>query len=173
MSTIYVIRHGEKPDGANQGVDITGAADQESLIPRGWQRAGALASFFGPRGMLPAPDRIYAAAAGKSKRSIETVTPLARKLKKDPIETYTKGDEASLVAEIAGLEGTTLVCWRHEGIPEIAKLIAGGTDGIPDPWPKDRFDVVWRFTREGKGKPWAFDQVCQGLLSGDGTQPIM
>ncbi len=172
MSTIYVIRHGEKPDGVCQGVDITGAADPESLIPRGWQRAGALASYFGPKGEPPAPDRIYGSAARKSKRPVETVTPLARKLKINPIETYTKGDEAGLVAEIAGLDGITLVCWQHEAIPGIAKLITAMTAGIPDPWPGDRFDVVWRFTRAGKGKPWTFDQVCQGLLAGDGTKPI-
>jgi broad specificity phosphatase PhoE len=172
MSTIFVMRHAEKPDGVNQGVDITGAVDPESLIPRGWQRAGALASFFGPRGTLPAPDRIYASAAGKSKRPVETVTPLARKLKQNPIETYKKGDEAGLAAEIAGLDGTTLVCWQHEGIPEIVRLIKGDLAGIPNAWPADRFDVVWRFTRAGKGKPWAFDQVCQDLLAGDGTKPI-
>jgi len=172
MRTILVIRHAEKPDGAHQGVDITGAVDQESLIPLGWQRAGALATLFGLRGTLPAPDRIYASALRKSKRPVETVTPLARKLRKNPIETYSKGDEAGLVAEIAGLDGTTLVCWQHEAIPQIARLITEQPAGIPDPWPRDRFDVVWRFTREGNDKPWAFDQVCQGLLSGDGTQPI-
>jgi broad specificity phosphatase PhoE len=184
MSTIFVIRHAEKPDGSCQGIDQSGSSDQESLIPRGWQRAGALAVFFGSKDGLHAPDQIYAAASGKKKvapsvkagsksnRPVETVTPLASKLKKVPTETYTIGDEASLVDEIVKLDGATLICWQHEAIPEIAKLIMGTGAGIPDPWPGTRFDVVWCFSRAGAGKPWSFDQVCQCLLAGDGPNPI-
>jgi len=37
-------------------VDINGNQDPESLIPQGWQRAGALAAFFDPvDGMLQNP----------------------------------------------------------------------------------------------------------------------
>jgi broad specificity phosphatase PhoE len=184
MSAIFIIRHAERPDGSYQGINELGANDPESLIPRGWQRAGALAVFFGSKDGLPAPDQIYAAASGKKKvaprvkvgsksnRPIETVTPLASKLKKVPTETYTTGDEASLVDEIVKPDGVTLVCWEHEAIPEIAKLIMGKAAGIPDPWPGARFDVVWCFTRAGASKPWSFDQVCQRLLAGDGPNPI-
>ena len=210
MSTIYLVRHAEKPDSEAQGVDAAGAADPESLIPRGWQRAGAYAVYFGPG--LPAPDRIYAAAAveekvaphtkvgSKSRRPVETITPLAQKLGQTPVTTYTKGEEADLVAAIVGLDGHTLVCWQHEAIPDIARAIMGSAAGIPDPWPGDRFDVVWRFVRAhtsdadmpdadmpdagtadagtadaGKhhaGKDWAFDQVCPCLLGGDKSKPI-
>ena len=54
-------------EGPDLGIDETGGQDPESLTPRGWQRAGALAVFFGSKAGLPAPDRIYAAAAGKEK----------------------------------------------------------------------------------------------------------
>jgi len=183
MNTIWVIRHGEKPDNGNQGVNAAGASDEESLTPRGWQRARWL-YFFGSKGILPAPDRIYAASPGKekvaphekigskSRRPLETVTPLALKLQQAPIQKYTKGDETSLVKEIVALQGTTLVCWQHEAIPDIANLIVGSMSGIPDQWPGDRFDVVWRFTRANPGKGWVFDQVCQCLLAGDRKQPI-
>jgi broad specificity phosphatase PhoE len=41
------IRHGEKPQpGGDAGVNANGTIDDESLTPRGWQRAGALARFF-------------------------------------------------------------------------------------------------------------------------------
>lgn len=184
MSTIFVIRHAEKPDGQSQGVNEAGSNDPESLIPRGWQRAGALATFFGSKNDLPKPDRIYASGSekekvaphvkvgSKSKRPIETVTPLALKLTKAPIETFTTGDEAKLVDEIVKLDGNTLVCWQHEAIPQIATLVMGTASGIPKVWPGDRFDVVWCFTRESTGKPWIFEQVCQRLLSGDGQNPI-
>jgi broad specificity phosphatase PhoE len=187
MSSIFVIRHAEKPDAKAQGVDDKGVADPDSLIPRGWQRAGALAVYFGSG--LPAPNRIYAAAAdkekvaphtkvgSKSKRPVETITPLAKKLGQTPVETYTKGQEADLAAAIAALAGVTLVCWQHEAIPDIARAIMGAAAGIPDPWPDDRFDVVWRFVRSdaGKsdaGKNWVFDQVCPCLLGGDQSKPI-
>jgi broad specificity phosphatase PhoE len=184
MATIYVIRHAEKPDGPNQGVDETGAVDDESLIVAGWQRAGALAVFFGSPKGLPVPDRVYAAAAtdkrdtpagkigSKSKRPTETVTPLAAKLKQTVNGTYTEGQEADLVKEVTALHGTTLVCWQHQAIPKIATLILGTTKGVPDPWPSDRFDVVWRFTSSDHRDKWKFDQVCQEVLAGDGSKPI-
>jgi hypothetical protein len=48
----------------------------------------------------------------------------------------------------------------------------GTAAGIPIAWPGARFDVVWRFSRASAGKPWSFDQVCQRLLAGDGSNPI-
>jgi len=183
MSTIFIIRHAEKPNG-QQGVTAEGANDPESLTPQGWQRAGALAVFFGSSDGLPAPSNIYASATGKQKiaphqkigsnssRPIETVTPLASKLSIVPNQTFALGDEANLVNEIVKLDGTVLVCWQHEAIPQIATLIVGDGQQIPDPWPSGRFDVVWRFTRSQKEDPWVFSQVCQRLLAGDGSQPI-
>lgn len=182
MSTIFIIRHAEKPQGANQGVQESGAQDPESLIPQGWQRAGALATFFGSKDGLLAPDRIYASAAekqklahhdtvgSKSNRPVETITPLAAKLAVKPITKYTVGEEADLVNEIARLNGTTLICWQHEAIPDIAQKIMGTAKGIPNPWPEDRFDLVWCFSNAGKS--WEFTQICQRLLAGDKNHPI-
>ena len=54
---IYVIRHGEKPADPPTptappsppfGVDINGNQSIHSLLPRGWQRSGALAVLFAP-----------------------------------------------------------------------------------------------------------------------------
>ena len=103
---------------------------------------------------------------------METISPLAAKLGLTPITKFSKGDEANLAAEIVKQDGTTLVSWQHEDIPEIAKLIMGGGHGIPDPWPGERFDLVWCFSRSGSGQPWTFTQVCQRLLAGDGSHPI-
>ena len=184
MTNIFVIRHAEKPSNELQGVNEQGTNDEKSLIPRGWQRAGALATFFGsPKGLTP-PARIYTSDPEKekvaphdkigsnSKRPLETVTPLAAKLNVVPVVTYAKGDEAALIAEVANFNDTTLICWQHEAIPQIASLIMGSADGIPTPWPSDRFDVVWSFTREDTTEPWIFSQICQQLLAGDGPQAI-
>jgi len=184
LSTIFVIRHAEKPDGAVNGIDASGAADPESLTVQGWQRAGALAVFFGSQQGLPAPNQIYASdphkekAAGqdkvgsKSQRPVETVTPLAARLNQTINQTHAKGDEAQLAADVVQLHGITLICWQHEAIPRIATLIMGSPTGIPDPWPSDRFDVVWCFERSAESGPWTFTQVCQCVLAGDRSTPI-
>ena len=49
--TVMILRHAEKPDEKDPrhppfGVDEAGQAKPTSLIPRGWQRAGALAAMF-------------------------------------------------------------------------------------------------------------------------------
>jgi hypothetical protein len=88
---IMIIRHAEKPDDKGQpyGVDVNGVVDKESLIPRGWQRAGALVVLFDPaRGPLQSaelavPNVLFAATVTpdeKSERPMETITPLSDKL---------------------------------------------------------------------------------------------
>ena len=46
---IYIIRHAEKPlKPPLSGVDYEGGQNEHSLLPRGWQRSGALAALFHP-----------------------------------------------------------------------------------------------------------------------------
>ena len=46
---IYIIRHAEKPlKPPSSGVDFEGGQNEHSLLPRGWQRSGALAALFHP-----------------------------------------------------------------------------------------------------------------------------
>src|SRR5215216_3114275 len=99
MSTatkIMIIRHAEKPptNPPPNGIDIDGEQNSDSLIPQGWQRAGALVVLFAPsRGklqdsQLASPDYIFASAIADKKgkgtdegnRPEETITPLLAKL---------------------------------------------------------------------------------------------
>ena len=105
------------------------------------------------------PNRIYGAdpRGGQSKRSIQTVSPLAARLAIEVDTRYREGDEVHLAEEIRELSGTTLVCWRHEAIHRIADHLG---PVIPDPplsWPEDRFDLVWTLTRTATS--WKFAQV--------------
>src|SRR5690349_18544807 len=88
---IMVMRHAEKPatDLTPYGVTLQGERDKESLAVRGWQRAGALANFFAPTDghfqdpSLAEPQFLYASKPLRrrgSKRSTQTITPLAEKL---------------------------------------------------------------------------------------------
>ena len=100
--TILIIRHAEKPERSWPGPGLTpaGAPDAQSLVIRGWQRAGAWAALFGT-GLggqdYPLPSMIYAADPNAtpddepddepSQRPFETVIPLAARLGKKPPDT--------------------------------------------------------------------------------------
>src|SRR4051812_29303277 len=84
--TLLLIRHGEKPDATDVGVDAHGKADQDGLIPRGWARAGALAALFDPNGAtlqstLPRPDVLVSPLYPKlTHRTYLTLMPLSERL---------------------------------------------------------------------------------------------
>ncbi|WP_233858203.1 hypothetical protein [Paraburkholderia sp. HD33-4] len=177
---IMIIRHAEKPDGAGTpyGINADGEQDNESLIVRGWQRAGALAAFFAPaRGpmqdpRLAKPEVLFAAVVAphaKSERPTETITPLSQRLKiqLNVQGEYTKGQEAAVANAALISQGTVLICWQHEDIPTIADNIPLSNGPVPGKWPGDRFDIVWVFDLQPPNGLYAFSQVPQELLEGD------
>ncbi|MBV9921345.1 MAG: hypothetical protein JOY78_10910 [Pseudonocardia sp.] len=172
-----VVRHAEKPTKANEhfGVRPGGEHDKHSLTVRGWMRAGALVNLFAPhhgepRPGLVRPDVIYAAGHSDDHghRPVQTVTPLAERMRL-PVHTHWRaGSEDELSASLADRGDTVLVAWQHEAIPKIVRAL--GACAAPEEWPDDRFDVVWTLTRAGSG--WRFAQVPQLLLAGDLPEPI-
>jgi hypothetical protein len=187
QQVLMIIRHAEKPlpAGPGRGISPSGRRDERSLTVDGWQRAGALVELFAPmRGRPPAglwrPDAVYAAAArhGRSRRSIETVEPLARQLGLEVDDRYEPGQEAQLTAELVDRPGVTLVSWHHKSLSKIvndlekvtAEISGEITPAPPRHWPADRYDMVWVFVRVGDG--WRFAQVPQLLLPGDQPLPI-
>lgn len=183
---IMVIRHAEKPADTPppQGVDVNGNADPESLVPLGWQRAGALACLFDPaRGPLQAPglakpQALYASGVGKHSHSMrpqETITPLAYRLGLSPNTDFLKGDEAAMAADAMAQDGVVLICWEHQlivGAGGIANTILGNDTAAPQTWPGDRFDLVWVFDLDTSTGTYTFSQVPQLLLFGDSPDPI-
>jgi hypothetical protein len=177
---IMLIRHAEKPlhpSGSPHGVTPEGGLDSHSLTVTGWIRAGALIGLFAPmRADPPAglrrPDTIYGSAfgGGRSKRSVQTVTPLAARLGLEVIKRYAAGDEAHLAKEIRTRPGATMVAWHHEAIHEFVGHLGEVNPTPPVRWPHDRFDVVWTFARDGNS--WRFAQIPQMLLPGDLPYPI-
>jgi hypothetical protein len=165
------IRHAEKPTADASGVDAHGRKDDESLIVRGWQRAGALARFFGPNEPresthpISSPTSLFApavSAQNDSRRSKETLKPLAELLNLDLVLDYSLGDEERLAGEIQKSTGVVLVAWEHKAIASIISYLEAGLH--PPKWPGDRFDMVLVI----ETKPaWKLLQFPQMLLSGD------
>lgn len=178
---IMVIRHAEKPTSENNGVTFEGKRESESLTVRGWQRAGALVSFFAPANnsfnhpALAQPQHLFASRAKKrngSRRSVETLTPLAAKLALRINSNFSRDDSEHMLDEAFMCEGVVLICWQQEYIPRIANYIMGNDTETPQDWPDDRFDMVWVFQRLPDSDRYAFQQVPQNLLMGDWTTPI-
>jgi hypothetical protein len=187
--TIFITRHGEKPSDKSPpppfGVDVDGNQDDHSLIPLGWQRAGALATLFAPfggvlRSGVLTPGQLISPDYGSPKKTAEhrtyqTILPLSQLITIAVENPYAEGSEQQLGEMVAAVRsGVTLICWEHTAIPTIANNIlpiAAGT-AIPQTWPGDRFDVVWSFTFDTDAGTYEFAQIPQMLLAGDSDTPI-
>jgi hypothetical protein len=177
---VMIVRHAEKPAGQFNGIDEFGNPDPNSLIPQGWQRAGALVSLFGSSfGPLPSPSYLFApnVFGTGSKLPFETITPLAAKLAMTINATsggvtpgqYAPSDFALMVPDALACPGVVLIAWEHEFIPSIANQILGNTTTAPPAWPNARFDVVWVFDLNPTTttNTYTFNQLPQLLLQGD------
>ena len=198
---IYVIRHGEKPadpppvvPGQAQpapvapfGIDFQGVQDDHSLLPRGWQRSGALTDLFDPtlgplQAGLQTPATLLSPSYGDpskttAHRTYQTIQGLSDRLGIAIVSDFAEGQEPQLAASVVSTgSGVVLICWEHDHIPALATALptVSGT-AIPQPWPDDRFDVIWVFTLVPGAAPaqYTFDQIPQQLLSGDTNTIIL
>ena len=168
---ILIIRHAEQ-HGA-PGIDGDDRLDGHSLTVRGWQRAGALIPFFcSGQATVVAPDAIFTSAVApgsESRRPRQTVAPLHAVLRERGEvaydERFTKPETEALMAEVMTGGGTVLIAWEHSCIPACVAALPDAPS-VPSEWPNDRYDLVWALERRGSG--WAFTQIAQRLLSGDG-----
>jgi hypothetical protein len=140
---------------------------------------GALATFFAhPDGhfrdqRIEKPRTIFAshvAQHSKSLRPQHTVGPLAELIGREKLRLdFSESEEQQLVAAAVAVDGAVLISWHHEAIPAIKDLLLGDRSP-PRKWDKERFDLVWVFTRTAAS--WRFEQVPQLLLGGDKSNPI-
>jgi hypothetical protein len=184
---IYIIRHAEKPlKPPLSGVDYQGSQNEHSLLPRGWQRSGALAALFHPdfgplRPGLRTPTVLVAPSWGHpgktaAHRSYQTIQGLSEHLGLPITSRFAQGEEQQLAGNLVrDYSGVVLICWEHKHIPVIASAlpVVSGT-AIPHKWPGHRYDVIWSFTRVAEPGParYAFGQIPQQLLAGDAATVI-
>ena len=180
---ILLIRHAEKPakDSPPFGVTLQGDRSKESLEVRGWQRAGALTHLLAPpdgrfqHAALAKPQFLYASKPVKrrgSRRPIETIIPLAEKLRIEINAEYRRSEYESMLDDAFSHKGVVLICWQREYIPEIASYILNSDRIAPAVWPEDRFDMFWVFDLESSTGKYKFKQVPQRLLSDDRVTQI-
>jgi hypothetical protein len=173
---IMLIRHAEKPEGdGGPGLMPNGVENPRALTLAGWKRANALVGLFNPPdGVLPRPPLAKPsslfASGSESLRPKQTIAPLAAALNLS-IRTFLKGQEVELVAAAKKSEDPVLISWQHEAIPDIAGLIRGGADGVPEKWPSHVYDLVWVFDLQASGA-WSFAQVPELVMPGDTDKPI-
>ena len=181
---IMIIRHAEKPPKTGplpRGVALDGQHSPNELIPRGWQRAGALVTLFAPwNGSAPQPPverpaAVFAAGTSPDSPSLRpqsTVGPVAQALRPTAAVQVLSapGQEPAAARAIldSGFE-VVLVCWEHKHIVDLVRAITDGAVDAPH-WHGSRFDVTFVLTREADG--WRFEQVPQTLLAGDMDAPV-
>jgi hypothetical protein len=173
---IMLMRHAEKPsDNGEPGLMPNGVENPRALTLTGWKRANALVGLFNPAdGALPRPPLAKPASlfasGSESLRPKQTIAPLAAALNLS-IRTFLKGQEPELVAAVKAADDPVLISWRHEAIPEIAALIQGSADGVPQRWPGHVYGLVWVFDLQASGA-WTFTQVPELVMPGDTEAPI-
>ncbi|CAI7603182.1 unnamed protein product [Penicillium pancosmium] len=130
--TVYLIRHGEKPDDGN------------GLSAAGVQRAQCLRNVFGSSSEY---DIGYIMAQtpksdGKRQRPLDTVQPLATDLGLT-VDTSCDRDDPDCVKDVVdgySGSGNILICWEHDALTDIVKEL--GDKDAPD-YPDDSFNIIW------------------------------
>lgn len=172
------IRHAEKPgeDGPPRGINHVGEHDPHSLSVRGWTRAGALAGLFAyaPTGSHPqvvVPQRLVATKFThdyRSRREVDTATPLARRLGIAIDEDFDHSQAKALSRSVLDDPRPTLVVWHHGSMSDLlAHFPISNGDDVPTCWPEDRFDLIWVLVRDPEAEEYRFLSVGQALLDGD------
>jgi hypothetical protein len=178
---VLIIRHAEK----------TGEKDDIHLSREGKERAEVLYRLFVASkdrpAPFPTPDFVFAAIRHKvSQRPLETVTPLAERLKLPINQTYDsklsskvskKGVKDNAAKNPGPLElrdeifgqpkyygKVILVSWRHSTISDLAKALKASN--VPAKWEDHDFDRVWQISYDDQGNATFLDRP-QRLLPGD------
>ncbi|CAG9954839.1 unnamed protein product [Clonostachys rosea f. rosea IK726] len=153
--TLYMIRHGEKPDDGSVG-----------LSPEGEQRAQCLRTVFGSSSQYNIG---YVIAqeykeSGKRKRPYDSVAPVASDLGLE-VDTSCDRDDSKCVKRLIKNydgDGNILLCWQHGQMNNILEAL--GAEDIEN-YPEDRYDVIWTV-------PSPYDEItaetsenCPGLDS--------
>lgn len=164
---VLLIRHAEKPPEEDGSIHLSAG---------GKKRAAALHELFEAsderRTPFPVPDYVFAARESKrSNRCVETVAPLAKRLKLPVNSSFHNEDFGRLAQHLfrdpkyAGK--TVLICWHHGTAPRFARKLNAAD--APESWKKAAFDRVWEITYDEAGKA-TFRDRPQRLMAEDSAK---
>ncbi|KAL4928175.1 putative phosphoglycerate mutase family protein [Aspergillus undulatus] len=131
--TVYLIRHGEKPDDGGTG-----------LSAEGEDRAQCVRQVFGASSeynigyimaMTPKDN-------GKRNRPYLTVKPLADDLGLEVDTSCDRDDPECVKDAVDDYDGdqNILICWEHDALTDIIEEL--GADDAPE-YPSDSYDLIW------------------------------
>ncbi|KAJ5825270.1 hypothetical protein N7474_002408 [Penicillium riverlandense] len=131
-STVYLIRHGEKPSSG------------DGLNSQGEERAQCLVNVFSTSSsynighiMAQTPQ-----SDGSQQRPYDTVLPLAQSLGLT-VDTSCQRDDSDCVQSVVDGytgAGNILICWEHDALTDIVSAL--GDDDAPS-YPSDSFNLIW------------------------------
>ena len=167
-ASLVLIRHGEKSrDSDDKSLTVDGQHRAEYLSRCAAHATSALA--LGP------PTAIMASTVrpGKSHRPRDTVAPLARALSLSVDLSVDKEDSpgfARAVQEKLSCNGTVLVAWQHEDIPDLVKALAPPNRKSFTDWPPSCDAEGWSEPSYIKKNSACYDLIVR-LLYTPGTGP--
>lgn len=160
---IILIRHAEKP--VNE--------KSEDLSEKGFQRAQALTKIFEVHPELARngiPDFLYAAKyipGDSSRRSIQTLEPLAQQLNLQISSNFFKEDFETLARDLLVNpkynRKSILIAWTHSYLPKFAMALGSAPQ---KKWDSAVFDRIWWIQFDPRGRA-SFLDLAQNLLPGD------
>ncbi|KAI8620223.1 hypothetical protein BC830DRAFT_1164737 [Chytriomyces sp. MP71] len=130
--SIYLIRHGEKPDDDSAGLTLAGEA-RAQCIARKYSQTGFTSLFC----------MDYDADTGAHARACETLQPLADATGLPLNHKYQEQDDEGVSGALlkAAQSGPVMVAWEHKVLGQIA----GDLTGQKWKYPGSEFDLVWIF----------------------------
>jgi broad specificity phosphatase PhoE len=158
---VLIVRHAERPD------------LEDSLTAAGHARANAYARYFATLNLDGRKIQLTHLFAERSKRTRETLEPLAKTVDL-PLDTrFATKDYRALVNDLRthSYGNEVLICWHHHAIPELIEALGGDPNAIipGGKWPKGTYDwiVDLRYNAFGKLTPANENLVHEHLMPGD------
>ena len=162
-SRIILLRHAEKPVNDAE-IHLSDRGRQRALALEGWSTNSPV------WGTNERPVAVFACkptVKAPSRRSVETITPLAAQLKL-PVQTpFPAKNPDALAHQILtdpALNGKTVViCWARDEIPQLAGCLGIKSNDLK--WHKNVFDRVWLITFQDSTA--VLSDLPQHVLTGD------
>lgn len=156
---VLIVRHGERP------------AAEDALTTKGKARAQAYVGYFEHLTIDGRPIHLTHLFAEKSRRTRETLEPLA---KATGMELDTRFETKQGEALAADLESHSygseiLICWHHHAITKLIKDLGGDPDAVipGGKWPGTTYDWVVDLRYDGAGHLSGEKLIHEHLMPGD------